>query len=357
MKSVFDRFQLYWRNQHETMEDDLANESIRPLHSIQIPLFATVIGFVHAFALRKVVAQKSRIGGTPRYMGIPCWHILWERIQGDGMVILSDIHPHWYYNRGDGVEPLVGRQVIPLLNPDVVNGKGRPKGALGKKNTAISVVVDKPVLAPPARGRGRGRGSRGRGGQSHKRGYGKTSTRRYPSAFEIDPYEFPSSTAPARLQKRPAPEDNNENETQEFIDVDCNILPEAQELLDVSLAEIASGKPPLTLSTTQVALARGAGTRRDSYVPGTVRERAYMRSKSTIAEKDMEDTTLDELASNDVIQNVDINLVPPPTSAPARPQRSTRKQVDWSHLLSDKDDDDDDDSLVNDPEFSFEWDV
>ena len=51
--------------------------------------------------------------------------------------------------------------MIPLLNPDVVKGKGRPKGALGKKNTAILVVVNKPVLAPPARGRGRGRGSRG----------------------------------------------------------------------------------------------------------------------------------------------------------------------------------------------------
>jgi len=44
------------------MEDDLANECIRPLHSIQIPLLAQIIDFVHAFALRKIVTQKSRIG-------------------------------------------------------------------------------------------------------------------------------------------------------------------------------------------------------------------------------------------------------------------------------------------------------
>jgi hypothetical protein len=133
------------------MEDDLANERIRPLHSIQIPLLAQVIGFVHAFALRKIVAQKARIRleappqpcecGTQTYMGIPCWHILWERIQAGGMVLLSDIHPHWFYDRGDGVELPIGRQVIPLLNPDVVKGKGRPKGALGGKNVLPAGVT------------------------------------------------------------------------------------------------------------------------------------------------------------------------------------------------------------------------
>jgi len=93
MKSVFDRFQLYWANQHETMEDDLANERIRPLHKIQIPLLQQVISYVHAFALRKIVQQKARVQvvdgapfqpplpcdcSTPIYMGIPCWHILFE---------------------------------------------------------------------------------------------------------------------------------------------------------------------------------------------------------------------------------------------------------------------------------------
>jgi hypothetical protein len=263
------------------------------------------------------------------------------------------------YTRGwNGPSIPVGRQVIPLLNPDVIKGKGRPKGALGKKILGHNITVlpgpgvqataelAEAMRPRPPRGSGRGRGS-------HKRGHGKTGTRRHPSAFEIDPYEFPSSTAPARLSKRPAPEETPEdNKTQDCITVD--ILPEAQELLDVSLAGIAAGKPPLTLSTTQVALARGAGSGRDTYVPGTVRERAYMRSKSTIAEKDMGDTTLDELASNDVVFTVDIDLILPSTSALARPQRSTRKLVDWSHLLSDSEDED---PLVGDPEFSFEWDL
>lgn len=55
-------------------------------------------------------------------------------------MLLSDIHPHWLYDHGDGVELPAGRQVIPLLNPDIVKGKGRPKGALSKKKKLIHVV-------------------------------------------------------------------------------------------------------------------------------------------------------------------------------------------------------------------------
>lgn len=352
MKSVFDRFQLYWKNQHETMVDQLANEKIRPLHSIQITLLAGVIGYVHSFALRKIVAQKARIDpdqppllpctcGTPTYMGIPCWHILWDRIQGGGMVLSSDIHAHWFYNREDGTEIPAGRQVIPLLNnPAVVKGKGRPKGALGKRKCFIVPGPGPEVMAEIAtamRG-GRGRGGRwGRGtgsrnavnsslpSTSHKAGYGGSSTRRHPSAFEIDPYKFPSSTAPPRLQnKRPATIDISSDESSTSSDWD-----------DVTEENtiVVEG------STTQAALLRGAG-RDDDYIPGTVRERAYMRSKTTITEKDIEDKTPDELADN----WHDIDDFDPPTSTAAltRPKRSIA-QKDWSYL-----NDDDNDEL-------FEW--
>jgi hypothetical protein len=54
------------------MEDDLANERIRPLHSIQISLLAGIIVYVHAFALCKIVAQKSRISGEPPPLACEC---------------------------------------------------------------------------------------------------------------------------------------------------------------------------------------------------------------------------------------------------------------------------------------------
>ena len=100
------------------------------------------------------------------------------------------------------------------------------------------------------------------------------------------------------------------------------------------------------LSTTQVALARGAGREQDLYVPGTVRERAYIRAKSTI--HDMGDSTLDEL-SDDMVPDVDLNQMPASTAL-ARPQRSTRTKVDWSHLLKESEDESGDDD-------DFDWDV
>ena len=86
----------------------------------------------------------------------------WKRKQECGAVLLSDIHPHWHYNRPESDVPLqlgtIPRPFL-LLNPLKVKGKGRPKGALGG-------------------------GSR----------VALSSTRRDPSFFEL-----PSSSAPASL--------------------------------------------------------------------------------------------------------------------------------------------------------------
>jgi hypothetical protein len=74
----------------------------------------------------------------------------------------------------------------------------------------------------------------------------------------------------------------------------------------------------------------------------------------------MEDDTLNKLASKDPIFNVDFDLLIPPSTAPAavvlpaRPQRSTRNTVDWSHLLSDNEDKEED-PLDDDPDFVFAW--
>jgi hypothetical protein len=75
-----------------------------------------------------------------------------------------------------------------------------------------------------------------------------------------------------------------------------------------------------------------------------------MWSKSTIAEEDMGDNTLDELP-NELVRNVHI---PPLSTAPARAQRSARKPMDWSHLLDNSDDEVD---LAIDNDASFDWDI
>jgi hypothetical protein len=57
---------------------------------------------------------------------------------------------------------------------------------------------------------------------------------------------------------------------------ESSMLPEAQALINRSLAQIAEGRAPIVLLTTQLALARGAGGDDNSYIPGTAQERAYI---------------------------------------------------------------------------------
>ena len=77
------------------------------------------------------------------------------------MIYLEDIHPHWYFSRpGPGLEPAISHP-LPILNSLVVQGKGRPRGALGIGRVA------------------------------------PTSTQREPSAFEL-----PSSSALPALAPR-----------------------------------------------------------------------------------------------------------------------------------------------------------
>jgi hypothetical protein len=65
------------------------------------------------------------------------------------------------------------------------------------------------------------------------------------------------------------------------------MLLDPQALINWSLAEIAEGRPLVVLSTTQLALARGAGGDDDTYIPGNARERVYMRLKTTVKETDI----------------------------------------------------------------------
>jgi hypothetical protein len=137
-----------------------------------------------------------------------------------------------------------------LLQPAVVKGKGRPKGAKGKQ-----------------------------------KGDGLSSTRRHLSLFEHEAAAEnapPSSTAPPRLElasrKRCASQ-----LTQDFIIVDTEVVQQ----LSTTAAAVLRGarskwdtenKSQAELSTTALALLRGASTMGDLYEAGTERERAYMRS-------------------------------------------------------------------------------
>jgi hypothetical protein len=164
---VFNKLMLFWATQHATIQSTVAQQQLRPKHSVNVPLFAAILKQVHGYALLRILEELKKIptrGPLPvctcsiqQSIGLPCYHILYQRQLSTGVVHLEDIHAHWHYSRPEpgplSVPPL------PVLNPLVMRSKGRPHGALGTRGR----------VAP-------------------------TSTRREPSAFEL-----PSSSAPPAL--------------------------------------------------------------------------------------------------------------------------------------------------------------
>lgn len=158
---------LFWSEQHASIQSTVAQQQLRPKHSVNVPLFAAILKQVHGYALLRILEELKKIptrGPLPmctcsiqQSTGLPCYHTLYQRKLSTGVVHLEDIHAHWHYSRPEpgplSVPPL------PVLNPLVVRSKGRPHGALGTRGR----------VAP-------------------------TSTRREPSAFEL-----PSSSAPPAL--------------------------------------------------------------------------------------------------------------------------------------------------------------
>jgi hypothetical protein len=175
LRGVFQRLELYWTAQHASISSVIAQQQLRPRHTIRIPLFQAILPFVHHYALRKILQEMQKapiqlnsiaLEGCnctiTTSLGLPCFHQIIRRQTTGGALLLDDINHHWHYSRQNSA--IFDTPYPLILNPAVVRGKGRPRGALGGVN--------------PSRG-----------------GRAALSTQRNLSAFEI-----PSSSAPAQLQ-------------------------------------------------------------------------------------------------------------------------------------------------------------
>lgn len=179
-KHFFDAICIFWEDQHRNIKQEIAQQKMRPRNLIKIQFFHDVIGSVHAYALLKILDEKAKLPrkltdalplpcncSIEQSMGLPCFHTIHARQRNPGILPLSDIDPHWHYEREGGEQPHLGRRI--LLEPSIVKGKGRPKVS---------------TIKPPLK----------------VKGYGVSSTRRDPSLFEHEDFELPSSTAPPRLK-------------------------------------------------------------------------------------------------------------------------------------------------------------
>lgn len=174
LRGVFNKLKNFWNAQYATLQSELAQQQIRPKHNVNIPLFAAILQKVHGHALQKLAKEYAKLPKSrpPRSscscsiqqsIGLPCYHTIWERRQEVSVIRLEDIHPHWHVTRPEPGTLSGQAYPLPVLNPLPVQGRGRPRGALGG------------VVRP-------------------------TNTRREPSAFEI-----PSSSAPPAFNRLQEP--------------------------------------------------------------------------------------------------------------------------------------------------------
>jgi MULE transposase domain len=170
LKGIFMKLQLFWTAQHATIQSTTAQHQIRLNHAVNTPLLGAISGQVHRYALKKILQEQSKLPakGPPtsicscsiqKAFGLPCYHKIWERKVAHSVIQVEDIHPHWFFQRPEPGISLQLSHPLPVLNPVTIQGRGRPRGALGSS------------IRP-------------------------TTTRRDPSAFEI-----PSSSAPPILNR------------------------------------------------------------------------------------------------------------------------------------------------------------
>jgi hypothetical protein len=254
-KHFFDAVCLFWEDQHRDIVEAIGQAKIKPRVAHNILFFQDVIAYVHPYAFDLILKERGKLPlkltdplpmpctcTVQVSLGIPCQHTIRERQNGQGLLQLSDIDRHWYYDR-NAAGPLPNsesRRILLNPNPADVKKKGRPKGTKKKLK---------------------------------KRGDGESSTRRDPSLFEHEALELPSSTAPPRLESTNPPPAKR-----------ARTLPSRAETSQtlLSSSSVPAATPAIskrnTRSTTKLALLRGVGGPDDPYQPGTERERAYMRS-------------------------------------------------------------------------------
>jgi hypothetical protein len=126
LKKVKECTELLLASQHERYKGLLAAAAIRTPHCVQIQFFQGLIGHVTPPALQFMLAQ-HRLAKSSREedqkpctnvfrttMGLPCSHVMRERLQSNDILLPGDLHPFWLIRVSRSPASPLPR---PLLNP------------------------------------------------------------------------------------------------------------------------------------------------------------------------------------------------------------------------------------------------
>ena len=110
-KHFFNAICVFWDNQHRAIKEAVAIAKQKPRNATKIQLFLDIIGFVHTYALIKIVNKKSKLLlklDTPlaactclieQSIGLPCYYTIHAKQQGPSLIALVNIYPYQHYNQ------------------------------------------------------------------------------------------------------------------------------------------------------------------------------------------------------------------------------------------------------------------
>ena len=106
--SILQKLAQMLENQHIEHNASMAQARNRTPQSFRIPLMEAVVGHITPYALWRVYEQKQILNRPTLHrpchrslvdsMGIPCYHIIQERIAQNQILYQHDFHSCWFFN-------------------------------------------------------------------------------------------------------------------------------------------------------------------------------------------------------------------------------------------------------------------
>lgn len=174
LKDVLEKFTIYLARRNLDIRIEIERIRFKRRMDHLMPIFRDCYTTIAPYALDRVLAHIKTINLNPHTvlkcctgqlkasMGLPCSHIIQERMRAEQSISVDDFNHHWLLG-AENLEPLDYRYL--LRDPERIVPVGRPRGGSDHSTTRIPSQFEQ-VEAEIEEGRGRGRGARrARGGR------------------------------------------------------------------------------------------------------------------------------------------------------------------------------------------------
>jgi hypothetical protein len=61
LKGVFDKLKLFWAEQYASIQSTVAQQQLRPRHSVNVPLFTAILKQVHSCVLERILKELKKL--------------------------------------------------------------------------------------------------------------------------------------------------------------------------------------------------------------------------------------------------------------------------------------------------------